>query len=206
MSTFSKIVAGPRKRAPATLPLPGASWNAELGKWEGPTAELDVRALRPDEFATVLAGARQYAIDHGLKEPVPSDELFERGRMLHTLALACVDREAPKDDPDPSKFFDGGVPQIEGSDLITPETVAYLFAVQALHQDEVSPLQKNQTPEQFVTAVAKIVEGDVDFFASMRPGMQWSFVRILASRYVNSTPHELPSSPSSETPATTTES
>lgn len=178
MPKFSSIVAGPRARKRVVLPLPGAACDGETGKWDGPTVDVDVRTVRADEHDKVLASARRYAIENGVAEPSDGDELFERGRILHTLAIACVDVDSPVDAPAP--FFDGGVEQILSSESLTPEVLAYLYEQQAIFQDESSPLMKTQSPVEFTAALMATAEGDMSFFVYSRPGLRWSFTHTMA--------------------------
>jgi hypothetical protein len=197
VAKFSTVIQGIRARKSIKLPLPGAHVDAETGQWVGPTVDLDVRALRDDEHTDVLAFALQFARKNGLEEPGDGDPLYEKGRMLKTLALACVDTDSPKDDPKP--FFDGivdgqdvgAVAQIQKSEIMTPEVTAYLFMQQELLQDEVNPLLKTMTPVEFMAAAIKTAGGDQSFFVNSRPGMRWSFLRtsvrqLLASQNLSS--------------------
>lgn len=181
MAKFSSLVQGPRARKPVTMPLLGARFDAETGKWEGPHVELDLRPLRPDEHDKVLAEARKYAISLGVAEPAPGDDLFESGKMLHTLAIACVDRESPPHAPAP--FFDGGVPGILEADSLIPEILCSLYDQQQAFQYEVNPLRKNMTPAEFTATVMRMAkDGDeeIGFFGCMVPGMLWSFTHSMA--------------------------
>jgi hypothetical protein len=188
MGKYSSIVQGPRARKTIDLPRPGAVVNMETGAWRGPTIKLDVRPLRGDEHDQVLADAKKYAEKLGSTDPTEGEELFERGRLLHTLAIACVDTDSPVDAPQP--FFDGGVEQILTADELTPEVLAYLYEHQQLWQDEVSPLVKSMTPAEFATAVVRTASGengDMSFFVSARPGMRWSFTLSMAKLLAAST-------------------
>jgi len=197
---YSSIIQGPRLRKTIDLPRPGASVDPETGAWCGPTLKLDVRPLRPDEHDAVIAKARAYAIANGSTDPGEDDELYQRGKMLHTLAIACVDVDSPANDPQP--FFDGGVTQLLSSEELTPEVLAYLYEHQQIHQDECSPLLKKQTPAEFAAAVMRTAQGengDMSFFVSSRPGMRWSFTlsmaRLLASSMTLASLSSSPSEP-----------
>lgn len=207
MARFSQVVAGARARKRIKLPLPGAHVDPETGEWippQGrPLPELDVRALREDEHDEVLAQALAYARRKGVAAPEDGEALYERGKILYTLAIACLDPESTADAPAP--FFDGGVEQIVGSEIMTPEVVGYLYLQQQLHQDDVSPLKKDMTPAEFMSAAVTTAKGSMSFFVNSRPGMQWSFLRILASLHVDSLGRSSPSSSSSEPPETTNE-
>lgn len=175
MGKFSNVVQGVRARKPIKLPLPGAQVDGDTGEWLGPTVELDVRVLREDEHTVVLKEALAFARKNGLEEPGDGDPLYEQGKMLHTLAIACIDRESPKEDPAP--FFDGGWEHIYKSEVMTPEVVAYLYQQQQIFQDEVNPLLKTMSAGEYMAAAIKTAQGDMSFFVNSRPGMQWSFLR-----------------------------
>lgn len=201
MAKFSTVVAGARARKRIQLPLPGAHVDAETGDWVGPTAELDVRALRDDEHTDVLREALGFARKRGLEKPEDGDALYERGKMLHTLAIACIDHESPPDNPQP--YFDNGWEQIHKSDLMTPEVIGYLYLQQQVFQDEVSPLRKDMSPAEFYAAAISTAGGNMAFFVNSRPGVQWNFLRTLASQLVVSLAASSQRSPSSEPQPTT---
>lgn len=200
MAKFSDVATGTKKRQPTLLPLPGAQFDAEKNEWVGPTDPLDLRPLHEEEHLDVLAGALAFARKRGLDKPEDGDDLYEHGKMVHTLALACVDRDSPKDAPAP--YFDGGVEQILKSEIMTPEVVGHLYLQQQLLQDEVSPLKKDLTPGEFLAAAITTAKGNMSFFVNSRPGTLWSFVRTLASQHVASLTRSSPSSASSEPQAT----
>jgi hypothetical protein len=183
MASFKSIAQGPRQRKATKLPLSGARFNVERGDWDGPTIALDVIPLGESEHADVLKFAREYAMKRGVADPGPSDELYERGVMVKTIALACVDIDV-KDAETP--FFVGGAEEIEDSKSLLPEVVAYLYKVQQLHQDECNPLLKDFSPAEYMAGLARTAAGDISFFVSSRPGTQWSFVRTLASQQLSS--------------------
>lgn len=200
MARFSDVTKGRRARTPAVLPLPGAHVDPETGEWIGPTAKLAMRALREDEYDDVLANARAFAKKRG-ESAEDGDDLYERGKMLHTLAIACLDADSPEDVP--ALFFDGGVDQIASSEIMCPEVIAYLYERQQLWQDEVNPLLKALQPNEFFAAAVAVAGGNMAFFVGMRPGMRWSFTRTLASQLLSSLANSSSSTPSSE-PQTTT--
>lgn len=213
MAKFSEVAQGARARRPAKLPLPGASVDGETGEWIGPTQELHVRALNEEEHGLVLERALAFAKKRGLESPEDGDALYERGKMLHTLALAYVDKDSPEDAPAP--YFDGVMRdgsvveawlQISKSEVMTPEVVGYLYEVQQIMQDDVAPMRKDMTPAQFMAAALTTAKGNMSFFVGTRPGTRWNFVRTLASQFVASLAAKSPSTPSSEPQTSTTES
>lgn len=180
MPSYSSITQGTRLRKRVTLPRPGAVLDLQTGKWAGPTFELDVRALTAGEADRVESEARAYA--KGLTSDTDSvDDLVDRGRKLHTIAMAYVDVDSPQGAP--VAVFDGGVEQIAASEELTPELIEYLFEQQQIWQDETNPLAAKLTPNEFINAVlntAKGADGDMSFFVSARPGMRWSFALSMA--------------------------
>lgn len=183
MSKFSALTLGPRFRKAISLPLPGARVDPETGKWVGPTDELHVRALRDDEYADVLERALAFAREKGLEEPEDGDPIYERGKMVHTLAIACLDKDSP--DSKPETYFDTWK-QVHTSEIMTPEVVGYLYFQQQMVQEEASPLIKGLSPEEFLAAVLKTAQGDISFFVNSRPGVLWTFTRTLASQLLAS--------------------
>jgi hypothetical protein len=201
MAKFSDVIQGTRARKPIKLPLPGAQIDGETGAWLGPVVDLLVRPLRDDEHALVLAKGLAFARKHGLQEPGAGDPLYEKGVMIETLALTCLDSESPTDGA-PVFFFDGvdaatkadigAFEQIHRSEVMTPEIIAYLYMQQQLFQDEVNPLLKSMSPSEFMAAAIKTAQGDMSFFVHSRPGMQWSFLlttvkQLLSALSLNST-------------------
>ena len=201
MAKFSEVAAGTRARRRIKLPLPGAQVDTETGGWVGPTAELDVRVLRDDEYSEVLALALAFAKKRGLENPEDGDALYERGKMLHTLAVACLDMASPVEAPEP--YFDGGWEQITKSECMTPEVVGYLYLQQQLFQDEVNPLLVSLPTATLIGAAIKTAGGDLSFFVNSRPGVQWSFLRTLANHLVASLAVSSPSSQPSAPPTAT---
>lgn len=204
MAKFSEVAAGVRARRSVLLPLPGAVVDGESGTWIGPTQKLDIRALNEGEHGEVLSLALAYAKSKGIDRPDDGDALYERGKMLHTLVLACIDSDSAPNNPQP--FFDGGLDQIQKSEVLTPEVIGYLFEQQQLMQDDVAPLKHDMTEAEFLSAAIETAKGNRAFFVSSRLGMQWSFVRTLASLYIASLGNRLPSTPSSEPQTTPTDS
>lgn len=204
MAKFSEVAQGARARRRIKLPLPGAQVDGETGEWIGPTDELDVRVLREDEYVEVLAKSLAFAKKHGLETPEDGDALYERGKMLHTLLIACVDWESPTDSARP--YFDGGWEAIHKSEVMTPEVIGYLYLQQQMFQDEVSPLLADISTPEILAAAVKTAGGNLSFFVNSRPGAQWSFVRFLASQFIASLATKSPSSLSSEPQTTTSDS
>lgn len=196
MGKFSDVVKGTRARRPIKLPLPGATVDPKTGEWVGPTVDLDIRPINDEDDAKVKAGALAFAKAHGLAEASPGDPLYEQGRELHLLAIACIDRSSPEDAP--ALFFDGGWEQIHKSEVMTPEVRKYLALQQEIFQYEVNPLMASMSKEEMIIAAAKMAGGDLAFFVNMQPGMQWSYTRTSAVLLMSFLQSNSPSSSSSE--------
>lgn len=188
MPKFSDIADGDRARK-----------NVQLDVGRDTPASIDVRVLRPDEEADVLAYALKFAKDRGVTDPRDGDALYDLGRWVRTAALACVDPESSKDDPKP--FFDGGVEQILGSRRITREHLAFLYEHQEAWQDECSPYEKDVGASEMMVRTIAIAKGDTDPFVRMRPSTRFNFTRTLAARYLNSLAARSSSTPPSPEPS-----
>lgn len=182
MGRFKSIVAGPRKRKTITLPFPGARFDPIVGTWEGDTDTLDVRALRPDEYDKVVENAKAFAKTHGSDNPTDGDEHFERGRMLYTLLVSCLDKDSPIDAP--VTYFES-LEEIQTSEVLLPETQQYLFQHQRMWQEDISPLRMTMTEDEYLAGIIQAAKGDTDFFLSLRPGTQVSFMRSMANQLHN---------------------
>lgn len=208
MATFGQLANGTRARKTIPLGLGRARISPETGQWEtdegGVIVELDIRPLNPIEVTTVVERARAFAISKGVVDPKDGDELYDDAKILHTLVLACLDKESPEKDPKP--FFEGGFEQLHGTEVLLPDHIGYLYELQQLWQDECSPRFTRQTPGQFMAGVVATAGGDPSFFVGARPGMRWDSMRTLAAAYLNLTtlqsPTSSPSSPSTESTAT----
>lgn len=200
MASFGQIAKGTRARKRIQLPMGAAQFDPEIGTWGGgEIVDLDVRPINAVERSLVLERSRAFAKSKGVEDPTDGDELYDQARLLHTLAIACVDKDSPESDPKP--FFDGGFEQLHTTELLTTDHIAYLFEQQQLWEDECSPRLKKQTPGQFMATILSIAGGDMSFFVGARPGMLWSFTRTLAALHANSL---TPTSPSSSDSAPST--
>jgi hypothetical protein len=108
----------------------------------------DFRLLMTDDDAALEEAAVEYAIARKVRDPKPGNSQYERGLMLHTLLLACVDNEV-KDRFEPyfrtveqiGRFLDDG-------------RCAVLFFEQRAFQKEKSPNpQRGQRPEDYLALV-----------------------------------------------------
>jgi hypothetical protein len=210
MPTFGQIAKGTRARPKPRGIVFRARINPATGEWEsdegGTITALDVRPINPIEHTTIVEKARAFAISKGVEAPKDGDELYEDAKILHTLVIACIDKDSPEKDPRP--FFEGGFDQLHGTELLLPDHIGYLYEQQQLWQDQCSPRFTHQTPGQFMAAVVKAAGGDQSFFVGARPGMRWDFTRTLAAAWLNLTTlksrtssDSSPSTPSTAIPA-----
>ena len=184
MATFGQIAKGTRARKRVKLPLAGAHFNTETLDWDGDVVELDIRSLSPVERSEVLACARAFAVERGVENPTSEDPIYAQAVVLHTLVRACIDVESPADAPAP--FFDGGFDQLHSTQMLSSDHIAYLYELQTAWEDEVSPRIRTLEDVGFMAAVIRTAQGDARFFLGSRPGIQWSFVRTLASLHASS--------------------
>lgn len=185
MATFGQLAQGTRARKTIQLGFGLARINPGTGEWEadegGVIASLDVRPLNPIEHTTIIEKARAFAISKGVADPKDGDELYDDAKILHTLAIACLDSA----EKDAKPFFAGGFDELHGTEMLLPDHIGYLYEQQQLWQDQCSPRYTNQTPGQFMAAVVKAGGGDSSFFDGARPGMRWDFTRTLAAAFLN---------------------
>lgn len=206
MPTFGQLAKGKRARKTIKFGFGGARIDPGTGEWDagdgGTVTTLDVRPINPIDHTLIVERARAFAISKGVVDPKDGDELYENARILHTLVIACVDKDSPEDAPRP--FFEGGFEQLHESELLLPDHLGYLYEQQQLWQDTCSPRFTNQTPGQFMAGVMKAAGGDESFFVGARPGMRWDFTRTLAAAYLNLTTQKSPTSSDSSTSSTST--
>jgi hypothetical protein len=144
-----------------TPPELAAQHEANVAEWkaahpgEEPVLdpEVGLRWMTPGEEAQVLTGAYEFAVSRGLKEPKPGDDLYEYGRALHTVAIACVDVDTLNGPGDPEPFFDGGVPQILADKQIGKDVIIYLADEQQTWQEECATQAYKLSPEEQWAAV-----------------------------------------------------
>lgn len=190
MAKFKSLGASPRARKTYTVPLPGASFNVETGKWDGPTVDVDFVALTWGERRNVARLARADAKDDGVEDPGTGDEAFDESRMLHTLVFATLDAEV-KDEEE--RFFDSAA-SIRESVLFTTDVIAMMYQQHQIWEDEASPRSTGMKPADFIKAAYATAEGDMTFFVSAQPGTQWNFTRTLAALLKTSQTKTSPSS------------
>lgn len=177
MPTFDSIAQGDEKRKPVTLPLLGATWDAERKAWDGPTVELEVCALTPGDDLEILRLANAFAKERGAVKLEVGDPTYDYAERLFTVLLACVDKDVPA--PERKPFF-SSVESILNSRLISQDAIELLYEHQQLHQGEVSPRAKDMSPAEYMATLVAVAGGNVDFFLAQRPSTRWVFTRTLA--------------------------
>ena len=116
------------------------------------TAEAIPVALVPLLFDTdsdALEYACEYAKKRKVENPKPGDPLYERGLMLYTVLLACIDVDSPLDKPEP--FFAN---EQEITKHLDPDRVSVLFHQQRAGQSMISPLPKTLDPGTYIAILA----------------------------------------------------
>lgn len=186
MAKFSNIVKGTRALKSVAFTI----WGTE--------ATLAVRPMTGVEEGEAFSAGRAYAVCKGVAEPKDTDRVYEIGVMSNTIAIACVDPDAPD-----TRYFANAAEVMENLDT---DRIAYLFEAQQLWQDECSPRITKVNQQEWAAMVIAVAEAAVSDnpLARWRPVTQRDFTRILASRYMDLLLHRsnfgLTSEPSTTTP------
>lgn len=166
---FAKILKGTRARK--TITIEG------IEDAEGKLAPIDVRPLNGVEQADVLAKARAFAVEKGVKEPKDGEPLYELGKQVHTLLLGCIDTDSPTDGPRP--FFSSKDEVLE----LTRDVRCFLYEHQEAWEDWCAPRPSRLTDvelQKLATEIAAADEGDDTPLLRLRPVLRWTFTRTLA--------------------------
>ncbi len=167
-SRFAAIVKGTRAVKSVVFPLNGADHT------------VGVRPLTGRELGDVLGAGRLYAVAHGLKDPKDGDRLYDLGQMANTLALACVDSDAP-DVP----YFASADEVLDGLD---PDRIVLLYEEQQAWQDECAPRPDKMGGPEFMATVIELAawESGPDPLRRLRPTLRASFTHTLAAQFMHS--------------------
>lgn len=188
---FAQIAKG--TRAEKSVPMPGV-----LAPDGSPVTFL-VRPLTGAEESDVVAGAIAHARAKGVTNPKPGDELYDLGRMAHTLAIAALDSDSPSNAR--TTFF-AGVDEILGQ--LHVENISFLYRHHELWQEECSPYERALDHPTLLQKVSEVAAaGGEASFIRMSPLTQWSFVRFLAAHVLTSLAPKSPSSSPSDGDGTT---
>lgn len=198
MTTFDTIEEGDVAKKRVTLPLLGATFNIESGKWDGPTIDLDLVALSPGEDLEVIRRSREMAKRWGSERLEEGDATYDYATSVQTILIASHSVLSTPKVPIP--FFKSGEEGLLKSKRIGQDQISYLFELQKLHQDAVSPRRKDLTPSEFMATTVAVAGGNLDFFVALRPSTRWVFTRTLAAQHIDSLTRKSPStSPESST-------
>lgn len=153
-----------------------------------PVIRVGLRPLTSGEIHETLARARADAIAHGVTHPQEGNPTYDLAEMEWTLLLCCVDPDSPEGSA-PAPFF-ASIEEIRTAPDLGRERVTFLFARWKLWQLEMSPDLRQVTPEEFIAGLGVLGGEDEpaarDFFSSLGPGLQWSYMRSLALQWQSS--------------------
>ena len=169
MAKFSDLIEGTLARKTETADIGGAP------------RTFDVRPLTPFEHASVLTSARADAKEAGVDSPDDGEPIYELAREIHTLAFGVMDTDAPD-----SPFFDGGAEQIRASKLLTRDAIAFIYSLWERWDDECSIRKGFLTEADLTRVIEEASVGNAGPFFALRPGAQWSCMRITAARLLDS--------------------
>lgn len=175
------------KRAIKRVPFRPATGAAQPGRAPlEPHADevaLGVRVMTGEETAEVYKRARADASAAGVDQWDEDDPICRLHRMVHTVALCCI--EVP-DDPgapipdEPRPFFESAE-EIRSSHLVGRDNIVYLFdCIEEWQMDCGGVLEKNLTPEQVIGIMlqeAERPESADSPLDRMRPGLRRSCFR-----------------------------
>lgn len=153
---------------------------------------IGLRALRPDEFETIVCRADQYASKHSVDPAFRNERnpIYSLGYTYNLLAITCVDPDGDPDDPapfwGPRGDIDAAVETIRKCDHLSRDSLLYLAELQEAWQDQVSPQAKTLTPTQLYELMGEVAAStDASPFLALRPGMQWQLVRFINGLYLS---------------------
>ncbi len=166
---FSAILKGTRARRTVTID--------GIADESGKLVPIDVRALNGIEQGEVLSKARAYAIEKGVKDPKDGEPIYDLGKQVHTLLLACLDSDSPADAPRP--FFATAADVLE----LTRDHRCYLYEHQEAWEDWCAPRPSRLNDTDLLklaTEMCAADEGDDSPFLRLRPVLRWTLLRTLA--------------------------
>jgi hypothetical protein len=179
LADLTDILKG--KKARRTIPFPGVV-RTELPQGEtAPTVVLDVVVLDGHQEAAALAGARAFAKGKGVDAPKEGEPEYELGLMVHTLLLACLDHESPPGAPAP--FFASADQILQHLDR---ERISYLYTLQQVWQDELSPARKSLDEGEVLGFVLRAADAEdpLRFFEELQPAMLARLLHSTAKQLV----------------------
>lgn len=156
---------------------------------DAPVPEVGLRVLTGAELRTVAEKARDFAKQQQGKVD-EDDPLYQLGRSVYTLALACVD---PSSDPkNPTPFFgepgdiESAAREIQESVHLSRDGISYLAQAQDLWEDMCNPQAVKVSGERFSQLVSELSQdADARRFLALGPALRWSLMRTMAVLLVN---------------------
>lgn len=168
-----RLANAPPVKVPLGSPLPQDEYTVAVG----------LRVLTGAEIASVYEKAQAAAKAAGQAEWLSEHPLCRLHEMAQTLAVACVDIEAPAE-----PFF-ASAQEVLDSPEIGGDNIAYLYTLHQLWQDQCSIRTDELTVEQVIGLLATEAdrpENAESPLARMRPSSVASFLRITASLFMSS--------------------
>ena len=181
MTRFDDILKG--KRARRTVPFPEPLYAPSRPDGAPPEAQVvvDLVVLSAEEESRALADAVKFAKGLGIEDPKPDTPLYDLGLMIHTILIGCVDHDSPMDAPAP--FFKSAEQVRQGLDR---ERIAYLYTLQQVWQEDVSPTRKRFDDNRLLELVidAADEEDPLRFFEKLPPATLARCFRSLAKQHL----------------------
>lgn len=175
-ASFTDILRGAQARKPVAFPRPSIT-AALLSKEPTQEVLVDLMPISGEEEAGVLERARAFATTRGVADPKPGDPIYDLGLMVETLAIGCIDHDSPADAP--ARFF-ASVEEIR--QFLDRERIVYLYELHALWQDELAPLGRTLSEDEYYRTVLKLADAEDPSipFAMYRPAILGNFMLSMA--------------------------
>lgn len=178
MAKFGDIALGSLARRPVTVTDPRAG-----------EMSFHVRYLDDTDDDQIEQGAEAFARARGASVPPQGAPLssgaaqnpwrgnahYERGYVLYTLFVACVDPDSPQSNPE--SYFR----TIEEVQKLHPDTITQMYLAQRIFQSDLSPnISDIAGKDLFAHIVSIAISDDERPFVRLAPSLQWTLVRTLA--------------------------
>lgn len=179
LASFQDILRG--KKARRTVPFPGVIGTELPDGAAAPTIVLDLVVLDGIQEAQALAGARAFAKSKGVDAPKEGEPEYDLGLMVHTLLASCLDHDSPTGAPAP--FFASAEQILQHLDR---ERISYLYTLQQVWQDELSPVRKTLDEGEVLGFVLRAAEAEDPgrFFEELQPAMLARLLHSTAKQLV----------------------
>lgn len=164
-------LAGTRAERDIDIPMPN-----------GERVKAVLRALSDAEESETIAAATRDARAAGIEGAGHGEPFFDRAMRFHTLRIAVLDADSPKDAREP--FF----ASVDEVGQLHPEATLYAFHRWEILQAEVSPLKRTESFEDLAHACVELAKDgdDYPFFCGLSPSTRASLARFTASHALNS--------------------